>query len=135
MATGGAIGRAAQGAAVELVPSAGDLGKELAGAKEDYVAAMAAQRASLRQALYEQGVTMGVRGLEAAEAAGGLAYQWVLRTRTDLVFVGAPLSLMGLSPDHAFVPSGGMIGDWNFVCLNDHMFLCPLQSPVVKQSS
>ena len=88
--------------------------------------------------------------VEAHEARRGARYDWLLRTRTDLVFVTPTPLAAPLSRAHAYVPIGGMSGDESCPprrgsnrvaarpqrstpsphrdadkCLNDHVFLCP----------
>ena len=63
------------------------------------------------------------------EQRRGVPYQWILRTRTDIVYLG-PLQLPQRPPgdgavtDHAYIPTGGLTS-MNMVCENDHIFLCP----------
>ena len=57
------------------------------------------------------------------EARRNLSFEWILRTRSDLVFftnVSLPTSL-----EYAYVPTGGMNPLSKARCFNDHLFLCP----------
>jgi hypothetical protein len=62
------------------------------------------------------------------ERTHGVAYDWLLRTRTDIVFL-APIPLaVPLSPlnnSHAYVPVSGMTRMESYRCMNDQVFLCP----------
>jgi len=59
-----------------------------------------------------------------AEEARGYPYEWIFRTRTDLIPF-QPLPLATLSPDYAYVPMGGFSPDPHAICMNDHLLVCP----------
>mmetsp|Transcript_58325 Transcript_58325/g.160083 ORF Transcript_58325/g.160083 Transcript_58325/m.160083 type:complete len:328 (-) Transcript_58325:595-1578(-) len=59
------------------------------------------------------------------ESMRGSNYEWLFRSRTDIVYF-SPISLMQHSSRHVYVPLGGMSGEpYYHFCSNDHMFLCP----------
>lgn len=62
--------------------------------------------------------------VERAEAAARARYDWIVRLRTDLVFI-RPLRLSALEPSAVFVPLGGINPRPAYRCLNDHMVACP----------
>lgn len=59
-----------------------------------------------------------------AEEERNKRYDWLLRTRTDLVTLER-LPLDKLTVDHAYVPRGGYAPFPETMCENDHLFLCP----------
>jgi len=59
-----------------------------------------------------------------AEVERGRQYDWLLRTRTDLVPL-EPLPLGMLDPAYAYVPLGGFSPYNSTMCMNDHVFVCP----------
>ena len=67
---------------------------------------------------------MCYREIVAVEARRRSTYAWLLRTRTDLVYL-ADIRFDTLSTTHAHVPYGGMTDHAQTACTNDHMFFCP----------
>ena len=62
--------------------------------------------------------------IERAEEARGAQYAWLLRTRSDFVPL-EPLPLASLAPSFGYMPRGGFAPDTQYMCQNDHLFLCP----------
>eukprot|EP00316_Scyphosphaera_apsteinii_P016206 CAMPEP_0119307544 /NCGR_PEP_ID=MMETSP1333-20130426/8013_1 /TAXON_ID=418940 /ORGANISM="Scyphosphaera apsteinii, Strain RCC1455" /LENGTH=388 /DNA_ID=CAMNT_0007311115 /DNA_START=177 /DNA_END=1343 /DNA_ORIENTATION=- len=54
-------------------------------------------------------------------------YDWIVRLRTDLVYLEAlPLAYpLSLGTANVYVPSGGMTVDSDYRCMNDMVFICP----------
>ena len=64
--------------------------------------------------------------IERSESKLLRRYDWIFRTRTDLVYLSPiPLAEGGLPSTHAYLPAAGMTGWHQYQCMNDWMFLCP----------
>ena len=63
--------------------------------------------------------------VERYESLHRKQYAWLVRTRSDLVFLQPFPRLEGLSRAHAYVPAGGMNRAPSAMCTNDHVFVCP----------
>lgn len=70
------------------------------------------------------GVSQCYAQILAAEENRGRPYEWIYRTRTDLVLL-QPLPLNILNPSFAHVPIGGFSHFPVDMCVNDHLLLCP----------
>lgn len=70
-------------------------------------------------------VRRAYRHVEDHERRRGRAYRWLLRTRTDIVWLQPLPRLQQLEPRFAYVPRGGMNRAPFAMCTNDHLFLCP----------
>ena len=81
---------------------------------------------SLSRRVLMQWVGLGIlySAVEAIERNSSIGYDWLLRTRTDMVYF-ADLPLASLSSRFAWVPSGGMNSNSQAQCSNDHIFICP----------
>lgn len=55
----------------------------------------------------------------------GARFEWLLKVRPDLLFLGPLPPLATLPPRRVFVPRGVMTSDPRLQRLNDHVFLCP----------
>lgn len=62
---------------------------------------------------------------ERAERDDASRYAWILRLRTDLVFIANVPPLASLNTRFAYVPSNGMTGDPAYRCMSDQIFICP----------
>jgi hypothetical protein len=64
--------------------------------------------------------------VEHAEAAVlRRRYDWILRTRTDLVYLSPVPLRPALPATRAYLPASGMTGWPQYRCMNDWMLLCP----------
>lgn len=63
--------------------------------------------------------------VEAAEKRRGANYTWLFRLRSDAVYFNDMVPHLTLSPNHAYLPRGGMTEWYESRCMNDHFFLCP----------
>ena len=61
--------------------------------------------------------------VEQAEGERTASYLWLLRTRTDVLYM-EDLRLGELQTGNAYVPAG-MTQLPQFKCMGDHIFLCP----------
>ena len=65
--------------------------------------------------------------VHTAERRRKQLFQWLLRTRTDMVLLDTSLALRlaSLSHDNVYVPKYGMSMMSSSMCQNDHIFVCP----------
>ena len=64
---------------------------------------------------------------QAEEQRGGVRYAWIVRTRTDIVYLEdfASKWLFTSNNQFVYVPEGGMNAFDVAMCQNDHLFCCP----------
>lgn len=62
--------------------------------------------------------------IEEQEFVRQKQYKWILRTRTDTVFL-EPVVMNKFDADYAYLPRDGMNFDPRAMCQNDHFFACP----------
>ena len=74
-----------------------------------------------------RGISACYDAVQAAESARGMSFEWLIRTRSDLVLLDASLAirLAGLSQANVYVPKYGMSVSSTSMCQNDHIFACP----------
>ena len=70
-------------------------------------------------------IRLAYESVTAHEARVGARFEWLLKVRPDLLFLGELPPLAALPPQHVFVPRGVMTSDPSLQRLNDHVFLCP----------
>ena len=70
-------------------------------------------------------IRLAYESVTAHEARVGARFEWLLKVRPDLLFLGELPPLAAMPPQHVFVPRGVMTSDPSLQRLNDHVFLCP----------
>jgi hypothetical protein len=70
------------------------------------------------------GIREAYRMVVTAEGVRGKPYDWLLRTRSDIVYV-MDVPIHALERSHAYVPVFGMNPSPAAACTNDHIFICP----------
>lgn len=70
-------------------------------------------------------VRAAYQSIEAWERSASLRFDWILRVRSDLIYLEAFPALAGLLPSVAYVPRGVYSRNERHTLHNDHLFICP----------